>query len=177
VNNFQQLMPEISMMRSLLLLALAVSICPHATAAAHAVVLTKHAYDLTGDLDADNDGMEDAWELANSLDPNQDVDAAFDTDGDGLTNGAEFLYGSAPGTANVAPALIIASTTPSVQLTFPSVPNRSYQIEVSTDLQGWQPLGAPATTTGATGPGMVNFTDAAPGGVAKFYRLRVQVQR
>lgn len=49
--------------------------------------------------DADKDGMPDAWERANGLDPNNSADAAGDADGDGYTNIEEFLNGTAPGRA------------------------------------------------------------------------------
>ncbi|PSF04847.1 hypothetical protein C7H09_17635 [Marinobacter fuscus] len=41
--------------------------------------------------DADNDGVFDAWELENGLDPTNALDAEVDTDKDGLTNLQEFL--------------------------------------------------------------------------------------
>jgi len=45
--------------------------------------------------DSDGDGMQDAYELANGLNPNVD-DRAGDLDNDGLTNFAEFLAGTLP---------------------------------------------------------------------------------
>jgi hypothetical protein len=56
------------------------------------------------DPDDDNDGMTDAWETAYGLDPFTD-DSALDTDGDGVTNLAEFQADTNPTTApaNTAP--------------------------------------------------------------------------
>ena len=56
------------------------------------------------DPDDDNDGMTDVWEIAYGLDPLLD-DSEFDTDGDGLTNLAEFLADTNPTAApsNIAP--------------------------------------------------------------------------
>jgi hypothetical protein len=45
--------------------------------------------------DADGDGIDDAWEAANGLDPNSN-DSGIDADGDGLPNGDEYLLGSDP---------------------------------------------------------------------------------
>ena len=46
-------------------------------------------------MDADHDGMDDAWETANGLNPQID-DANFDNDGDGVTNITEFRLGLKP---------------------------------------------------------------------------------
>jgi hypothetical protein len=46
-------------------------------------------------VDADKDGMDDAWELAHGLDPTRN-DRAGDKDGDGLSNLREFLLGTKP---------------------------------------------------------------------------------
>ena len=42
------------------------------------------------DPDDDEDGMPDEWELAYGLDPLDPADASLDSDGDGVTNLAEF---------------------------------------------------------------------------------------
>ncbi len=46
--------------------------------------------------DADEDGLQDSWELANGLDPSDPSDAALDGDGDGLLNSEEFAAGTDP---------------------------------------------------------------------------------
>lgn len=46
-------------------------------------------------VDADNDGMEDAWETAHGLDAARD-DRDADADADGLTNIAEYVLGTDP---------------------------------------------------------------------------------
>ncbi|NNJ91587.1 MAG: hypothetical protein HKP55_07925, partial [Gammaproteobacteria bacterium] len=57
---------------------------------------------LTLDLDDDNDGMTDEYEMANELDPLLD-DAAGDLDDDGYTNLEEFEAGTAANNANDKP--------------------------------------------------------------------------
>jgi uncharacterized protein (DUF1800 family) len=52
--------------------------------------------DPLGPLDADSDGMPDAWENLHTFNPNRAADAALDADGDGLGNVREFLTGSHP---------------------------------------------------------------------------------
>ncbi len=59
------------------------------------------------DLDDDNDGMPDSWEMEFGLDPLNSADAAQDADGDGVSNLQEFLDGTSP----------LASNTP-VQIPF-----------------------------------------------------------
>lgn len=46
--------------------------------------------------DTDGDGMPDAWELKNQLDPKNPADGNLDTDSDGYTNIEEFLNGTNP---------------------------------------------------------------------------------
>ena len=43
-------------------------------------------------IDLDSDGMEDAWEIANGLDPKDSKDNSKDRNGDGYTNLEEFLH-------------------------------------------------------------------------------------
>lgn len=48
------------------------------------------------ELDKDNDGMPNQWELQNGLDPDDASDASLDHDEDGLTNLEEYQAGTDP---------------------------------------------------------------------------------
>jgi hypothetical protein len=74
-------------------------------------------------IDADLDGMGDAWELAYGLDPVNPADAAGDLDGDGLTNLEEYLYGSLPNNTESDGDGISDGDEVNVYLTDPSDPD------------------------------------------------------
>ena len=65
--------------------------------------------DNSADLDDDDDGMPDAFETANGLDPLDALDAALDNDRDGLTNLEEFQAGRNPIINEVAVLQVINS--------------------------------------------------------------------
>jgi len=54
------------------------------------------------DIDDDNDGMPDSFELTNSFDPFDGADAGADADGDGVTNLQEYNDGTNPNQENLA---------------------------------------------------------------------------
>ena len=92
-------------------------------------------------MDTDHDGMPDAWEVANHLDPNSGADAAEDADGDGASNRAEYKAGTDPNRAeSVLQIRGIVAEGGGIYLTFWAVAGHSYQIQFRTglDLGGWQ---------------------------------------
>ena len=57
----------------------------------HASVTSTPINSRASDYDTDNDGMPNAWELLQGLDPNNDIDGAQDINGDGYTNLEDYL--------------------------------------------------------------------------------------
>jgi PKD repeat protein len=94
--------------------------------------------------DSDGDGLPDAWEIANGLNPNDPSDADLDSDGDGFTNRQEYLAGTDP--RNAASALWIVTSAVSsgnFQLSFSSVAGKLYSVERNANLtlsNGWSAI-------------------------------------
>ena len=59
----------------------------------------------SGDNDTDGDGIDDLFEVENSLDPNDAEDGGGDADGDGRSNLDEYLEGKDPNADDVAPVV------------------------------------------------------------------------
>ena len=86
--------------------------------------------------DADLDGLPDAYELANGLNPNDPLDAALDADGDGQTNAQEFAAGTNPqDPASAFTATTAATPTPGeFAVTFNAVAGKSYTVRYKDDI-------------------------------------------
>lgn len=103
------------------------------------------------DLDTDNDEMDDDWELANGLVVGVD-DSANDDDGDKKSNGDEFLARTDPQDASSLLRVleVVVDGVGGYDVRFSSVDGVSYQLQFSSDLQGWADLvGAEVTESGA----------------------------
>ena len=124
-----------------------------------------------GGQDSDGDGMPDAWEVANGLNPNK-ADAGEDLDQDGVSNLQEFLSGTDP--RDKLSYLKIATVGPSggsISLSLYAVAGRSYSVQYQDLAPGsaWQKLlpdiGARTTNR------VEEILDPASGAQKRFYRL------
>jgi hypothetical protein len=121
--------------------------------------------------DADNDGMPDAWELANDLNPTVN-DAALDGDGDGMNNLAEFIAGTDPqhgGSYLKVDSIQVGGASERI-IRFNAVSNHTYSVLFRDQLAGvgpWSRLGdVPASPTNR----LQSVTDLSAG-PQRFYRL------
>ena len=83
-------------------------------------------------MDRDGDGMPDDWERLHGLDPNSDLDAELDGDGDGHSNRVEFVLGTDPWDADSALTLewVCRAGQPPA-LRFLAQPGRRYALQRS----------------------------------------------
>lgn len=129
-------------------------------------------------VDADGDGLPDAWELANRLDPTSaagDNGAAGDADNDGATNLQEWLGGTNPhdGLSYPAPDPVVVTSSgfngSAFDVAVKSLtPVRRYQLFRSTDLVTFNPIGEVVT-----GVSQHTFSDVTPPAKAAFYRVQL----
>ena len=124
--------------------------------------------------DADNDGLGDAWETANGLNPGVN-DSALDRDGDGQSNLAEWLAGTLPN--NPASRFAITSEQAvgaNLSLTWTSAIGRRYRAFTRPALSTgeWSEITtAPITATG-TSTTFIHTGGAT--GAQRFYRVSIE---
>ncbi|MGH8246817.1 MAG: hypothetical protein ACREUU_10335, partial [Gammaproteobacteria bacterium] len=119
--------------------------------------------------DTDNDGIPDTWETANGFSPTNATDAAFDADGDTMSNWEEYIAGTNPTNALSYLKLDGALGGGLVNLSFQALSNRTYAIEFKDG------LASPAWTSLAEFPARNSDhseTVADPASTTnRFYRL------
>jgi hypothetical protein len=123
-------------------------------------------------LDANHNGISDSWEVASFGAVVTNRTQLTDTDRDGMTDYAEFIAGTDP--TNAASRFYFTGATLQsnrlVQLQWPVVTNRLYQVNASANLLGWQPV------TGwmqASNNPTMSYTATNSGG-AQFFRVQVK---
>jgi subtilisin family serine protease len=123
-------------------------------------------------IDVNHNGISDAWEKYYFGSVSTNRTQFTDSDGDGMSDYAEFIAGTNP--TNAASKLFFLSTAVQtnrlVQLQWAAIPGRVYQLESSTNLVTWTPLtgwlqasGSPMSYAGT------NFNSGS-----QFFRVQVR---
>ncbi len=125
---------------------------------------------LNDDLDADN--MSDTWERANGIDDTV-ANADEDTDRDGQSHRSEFLAGTDPLLASSVFRTADLASLPGnqLQITFDSVPGRTYRLQRSDALAPWSDTGSDIPAHPSDPQTVIQFT--RPVLPRQFYRLRI----
>ena len=132
--------------------------------------------DPTSTVDIDNDGLSDAWERQQFGSIIVSQGGGADSDGDGLDDQAECAAGTNPlSPVSVLRPSLVGGQGKALALAFPTVLGRWYQVERSTDLGSFAPVGAIVYGTGGQLAVPVP-TEPATAGTA-FYRLAVGLTR
>ncbi len=148
--------------------------------------------DLSLGVDANNDGLPDAWQewvlYQAGRRPGQagwDINLVTkngDFDGDGISNFLEYVAGTFAGDATERFELrLTAKTATEVGFEFYAITGKVYGLEQSTDLTTWTAAsfattsgGAAATLYRSPGSGITSAFVAVQPGASRFYRLTVR---
>lgn len=124
----------------------------------------------SNDSDKDNDGLPDFWEILHQLDEEHPGDAALDSDGDGMSNLAEYLAGTLPRDAGSVLKLGIGQGTQGVTLSFPAQAGKSYSI-LSVSAVGSGIWNTAADFEPSTTQGMREWLPGNAGGQSQFFEV------
>ena len=122
--------------------------------------------------DKDNDGLPDAWEIANGLDRNNPADLTLDLDGDSIANGLEYALGTAANVPNRTGLPVLGTDVGKLTFTFNRARSElTYTVQASDDLQTWTDLAVNPGTAGSP----VTVVDPNTTSPNRYLRLRVGV--
>jgi Bacterial TSP3 repeat len=118
-----------------------------------------------------HNGISDAWEMDYFGAVTTNRTQLTDTDGDGMSDYAEFIAGTNP--TNAASRFYftqIAQTNRLVELEWTVVTNRLYQVNISTNLKSWSPV---TVWSQASDSPTMNYTATNSGNASRFFRVQV----
>ena len=119
------------------------------------------------------DGIPNSW-WDDYFTNTADYVGSADPDGDGMTNSIEWLVGLNPivNDINSYPKLSITKSGTNYKLSIPTIANRRYQLQVSSDMSSWTNSGQPTDTAVGASAGLLEITDT-PVGSKRFYRMLI----
>jgi hypothetical protein len=124
-------------------------------------------------MDMDSDGLPDAYETNNGLNPNNANDAHADSDLDGYTNTEEFIAGTDPQDSESYLRVEEIAALNGAVIRFRAVNSKTYSIQYRDGESEWVTLGgAPAIHPTSTDSRLVEVMDFTPpyGGI-RIYRV------
>ncbi len=137
----------------------------------NAVITDGTGVALINAYDTDHDGLPNSWETQYGTNPSDGSNASTDGDGDGMTDLKEYIAGTNPRDgSDYFHVSAIQVSGDDIEITFQSVADKSYRVEVTDNLVGatWSPLSS-VTGTGTE----IRITD--PGAITtypkRFYRI------